>query len=83
VSRFLAFATVELGFAPQTIAKYDECLRQVARWIGDLPITDLSKQQILALKSVMLSRSHIRRADRQPSIGAGQFPADRRSRRLQ
>jgi len=57
-SGFLAFATVELGFAPQTIAKYDECLRQVARWIGDLPVTNLSKQHILALKSVMLSRNH-------------------------
>jgi integrase/recombinase XerD len=56
--RFLAFATVELGFAPQTIAKYDECLRLVARWIGDLPVTNLSKQHILALKSVMLSRNH-------------------------
>jgi len=57
-SGFLAFATVELGFAPQTIAKYDECLRQVARWIGDLPVTNLSKQHILAIKSVMLTRNH-------------------------
>jgi integrase/recombinase XerD len=57
-ANFLAFATVELGFAPQTIAKYGECLRQVARWIGDLPVTELSKQHILALKSVMLSRNH-------------------------
>jgi hypothetical protein len=37
------FAEVELGFAPQTIAKYEECLRLVARWIGDLPVTELSK----------------------------------------
>jgi site-specific recombinase XerD len=56
--RFLAFATVELGFAPQTIAKYGECLRQVARWVGDLPVTDLSKQHVLAIKAVMLSRNH-------------------------
>jgi integrase/recombinase XerD len=55
---FLAFATVELGFAPQTIAKYTECLGLVARWIGDVPVTELSKQHILALKSVMLSRNH-------------------------
>jgi integrase/recombinase XerD len=56
--RFLAFARVELGFAPQTIAKYDECLRLVARWIGDQPVTSLSKQHILSLKSVMLGRNH-------------------------
>jgi integrase/recombinase XerD len=56
--RFLAFATVELGFAPQTVAKYDECLHQVVRWIGDLPVTELSKQKVVALKSVMLGRRH-------------------------
>jgi len=56
--RFLEFAAVELGFAPQTIAKYEECLRLIARWIGNLPVTELSKQHVLALKSVMLSRSH-------------------------
>jgi site-specific recombinase XerD len=55
---FLVFATVELGFAPQTIQKYAECLGLVARWIGDVPVTELSKQHILALKSVMLSRNH-------------------------
>jgi len=41
--RFLGLAEVELGFAPQTIAKYEECLRLVARWVGDLPVTELSK----------------------------------------
>src|SRR5581483_811242 len=56
--RFLAFAKVELGFAPQTIAKYGECLCQVARWIGDLPVTSLTKEEVFALKSVMLSRHH-------------------------
>lgn len=56
--RFLAFATVELGFGSQTIMKYGECLRLVARWIGDQPVTSLSKQQILVLKSAMLSRKH-------------------------
>src|SRR5690348_9555287 len=56
--RFLTFASVELGFAPQTITKYAEGLRQVARWIGDLPVTELSKEDVLALKSVMLGRSY-------------------------
>ncbi len=54
----LVFAKVELGFAPQTIAKYAECLGQVVRWIGDVPVTEISKQHVLALKSVMLSRNH-------------------------
>jgi site-specific recombinase XerD len=56
--RFLRFAQVELVFAPQTIAKYEECLRLVARWIGNPPVTELSKQHVLALKSIMLSRGH-------------------------
>ena len=54
----LAHARVELGFAPQTIAKYEEALRHVARMIGDLPVVDYGKQHVLALKTAMLAKNH-------------------------
>lgn len=55
---FLAFAAVELGFSDQTVAKYKDCLRQVAKMIGDRPVTDYSKSDVFALKAAMLARSH-------------------------
>lgn len=54
----LAHAKVELGFSPETIAKYEEALRHVARMVGDLPIVDYGKQHVLALKTAMLGRNH-------------------------
>ena len=58
VPGFLSHAKVELGFSGQTILKYQDCLRQVARMIGDLPVTRYCKDHIFALKSAMLARSH-------------------------
>ena len=58
VPGFLAHARVELGFSGQTILKYRDCLRQVARMIGDLPMIEYSKDHIFALKSAMLARNH-------------------------
>ncbi|MEN6537889.1 MAG: tyrosine-type recombinase/integrase [Bryobacteraceae bacterium] len=54
--RFLEYARVELQHASQTISKYAECLRQVARILGDRPVGDYTKADILALKGNLLSR---------------------------
>ena len=56
--QFLTYAAVERGFAPQTISKYRDCLRQVAKMIGDLPVTDYGKEHVLALKGAMLAKGH-------------------------
>jgi len=64
--QFLTHAAVERGFAPQTISKYEDCLRQVAKMIGDLAVIEYGKDHVLALKSAMLSKSHS--AGRQISI---------------
>src|SRR5687767_13898911 len=56
--KFLSYATVERGLAEQTISKYQECLRQVSRIIGDKPMPEYSKADVLSLKSAMLARSH-------------------------
>lgn len=58
VPGFLAHARVELDFSGQTILKYKDCLRQIARMIGDFPVTEYSKDHIFALKSAMLARNH-------------------------
>jgi len=54
----LTHARIELGFSPETISKYEECLRHVARMVGDLPVADYRKDHVLALKAAMLSRNH-------------------------
>lgn len=66
IPQFLCYARAELGFAPQTISKYSDCLRQVTRMIGDLPVTHYVKPSVLALKSAMLAKNHS--AGRQISI---------------
>lgn len=54
----LAHARVELGFSPQTIAKYEEALQHVARMVGDLPVVAYGKHHVLALKTAMLAKNH-------------------------
>jgi site-specific recombinase XerD len=56
--KFLEFARVELRFAPQSIAKYADCLRQVRRILGDTLVLDISTSDILKLKSQMLARGN-------------------------
>ena len=55
---FLLHAKAELQFSDQTIVKYTDCLRQVVRMIGDRPVTDYSKDDVLHLKAGMLGRNH-------------------------
>jgi site-specific recombinase XerD len=56
--QFLEFARVELRFAVQSIQKYDACLRQVAQMLGDNPVTDITIDDILKIKSEMLRRGN-------------------------
>lgn len=54
---FLLHAEVELGFSRETIIKYRDCLRQVQKICGDLPVQQFSKADLLRLKADMLSRN--------------------------
>jgi site-specific recombinase XerD len=56
--QFLDFARVELQFAPQSVAKYDDCLRQVQKMIGDRPVTEVGSADILTIKALMLARGN-------------------------
>jgi len=58
VPRFLLYAEVELRFAPQSLVKYRDCLRQIERMLGDREIGSYSKDDVLSLKSKMLSKGH-------------------------
>jgi site-specific recombinase XerD len=58
VPRFLRHAQLELQFAPQSLVKYEECLRMVSRMIGDRQVTDYSEEDVAELKIAMLARGH-------------------------
>ncbi len=58
VPQYLAYARAELGLAEQTVQKYEDCLRQVVRLIGNRPITDYTKQDVMMLKSRLLERGN-------------------------
>jgi integrase/recombinase XerD len=58
VPRFLRHAQLESRFAPQSLAKYEECLRMVSRMIGDLPVTSYTGEDIMDLKAATLARGH-------------------------
>ena len=53
---FLAYARAELQFSAQTIQKYQDCLRQVARLIGDREVTEYTKEAVTDLKARMMDR---------------------------
>jgi integrase/recombinase XerD len=57
VPHFLAYAEVELGLAAQSRSKYRDCLRQVAKILGDRPLTSYTAVDVRQLKSDMLGRS--------------------------
>jgi len=53
--QFLLYARAELHFVPETITKYQDCLRQVVRRIGDRTVTELGKPDLLELKASFLA----------------------------
>jgi integrase/recombinase XerD len=56
--RFLDYARTELQFAPQTLERYEYCLRRLQRSIGDRPVTEITAEDITALKSQMLAQGN-------------------------
>lgn len=55
---FLFYAEVELGYAPQSLTKYRDCFRQIARMIGDKAVATYIKDDVLTLKSRMLTKGN-------------------------
>jgi len=55
-TEFLLWAEVEPGFSRETVQKYGECLKQVWIRLGDKPVCEISKIDLLSLKSHWLSR---------------------------
>jgi len=55
---FVFFAKVELGFAPQSLIKYQDCFRQITRMLGDRPLAAYTRDDLLSLKSRMLSKGN-------------------------
>src|ERR1017187_6139053 len=56
VPTFLAYCQVEAGFAPETIVKYQDCLRQVARLMDEQQVSSIDKDAVLSLKARLLAK---------------------------
>jgi integrase/recombinase XerD len=56
--RFLLYAQAELQFAPRSLIKYRDCIRQIQLMIGDRPMDAYGRNEVLLLKSCMLGRGH-------------------------
>jgi integrase/recombinase XerD len=56
-TEFLLWAEVEPGFSRETVQKYGECLKQVWIRLGDKPVSEISKADLLRLKSSWLSKN--------------------------
>ncbi len=53
---FLIHIQVEHHFAKESIIKYRDCMRQVARILGSRPLTAVGKADLLALKANLMER---------------------------
>lgn len=56
-TEFLLWAAVEPGFSRETVQKYGECLKQVWIRLGDKSVPEISKTDLLRLKSYWLSKN--------------------------
>jgi integrase/recombinase XerD len=56
-TEFLLWAEVEPGFSRETVQKYGECLKQVWTRLGDKSVLEISKADLLRLKSYWLSKN--------------------------
>jgi site-specific recombinase XerD len=56
--RFLRYAQLELQFAPQSLIKYQDCLRMIGRILGDRLVSSYTEEDITNLKAAMLARGH-------------------------
>jgi site-specific recombinase XerD len=55
-AEFLLWAEVEPQFSRETVQKYGECLKQVWIRLGDKSVADISKSDLLLLKSYWLTK---------------------------
>src|SRR6185437_1403737 len=65
-AEFLLWAEVEPQFSRETVQKYGECLKQVWLKLGEKPVGEISKADLLSLKSAWLAK-HLS-ASRQMSL---------------
>ena len=56
--KFVRYIEVELCFARSSVIKYEDCLRQIIKMIGDRPVISYTADDILDLKSAMLRKNH-------------------------
>jgi len=56
-AEFLLWAEVEPQFSRETVQKYGECLKQVWRRVGEKPVSEMSKADLLSLKATWLGRN--------------------------
>ena len=64
--KFLRYAQIELGFAQESVIKYEDCLRQISKIIGNRPADSYTLEDVLELKATLL-RNH-RSVARQVSL---------------
>lgn len=64
--KFIRYIEAELCFVRSSVIKYEDCLRQVIKMIGDRPVISYNADDVLNLKSAMLRKNHS--AARQVSI---------------
>jgi integrase/recombinase XerD len=56
--KFIRYIEAELCFARSSVIKYEDCLRQIIKMIGDKPVVSCAADDILDLKSAMLRKNH-------------------------
>jgi site-specific recombinase XerD len=56
--RFIRYLEAELCFARQSVLKYQDCLRQIIKMIGDRPVVSYTADDVLELKAAMLRKNH-------------------------
>src|SRR5438445_2838007 len=55
---FLGYGKVELRWASGTLEKYEDAMRWVIRWLGEIPPGSITRQQILLIKAECAGRNH-------------------------
>ena len=56
--KFIRYIEAELCFARSSVVKYEDCLRQIIKMIGDKPVVSYAADDVLDLKSAMLRKNH-------------------------
>jgi site-specific recombinase XerD len=56
--KFIRYIEAELCFARSSVIKYEDCLRQIIKMIGDRPVSAYTTDDVLDLKSAMLRKNN-------------------------